>query len=308
MPAPPTRLLTCLLGLLAGIACSFPVQANDPHVLVLGRVSDDPQAHYEQLKPLLDYVVPRMADVGITEGRILMAGDLQQMKSYLRRGRVDWVTETTANALRLQRRSDAQPLLLTERDGVSSYRSVIFARRDSGVTGIAGLAGHSIAFQNPSSTSAYAVPVVRLLEAGMPLQLLLSPFDRPDPQAVGYLFARSELNIATWVHKGLADAGAISNLDWENPQRMPPSYRDDFVIIDRSELYPRALEMVRDDLDVRIRARLREVLLEAGNDPDARAALASFFRTTRFLPIDEATTRALDGLRDGVSRVRTEVE
>ena len=68
--------------------------ADDAHVLVLGRISDDPKAHYEQLKPLLDYVVPRMADVGIREGRILMARDAQQMNSYLRRGRVDWVTET----------------------------------------------------------------------------------------------------------------------------------------------------------------------------------------------------------------------
>ena len=30
----------------------------------------------------------------IREGRILMARDVQQMNSYLRRGRVDWVTET----------------------------------------------------------------------------------------------------------------------------------------------------------------------------------------------------------------------
>ena len=68
--------------LLAGTVHAAP----DP-VLVLGRISDDPKAHYEQLQPLLDYVVARMHDVGITEGRILMARDPQQMASYLRRGR-----------------------------------------------------------------------------------------------------------------------------------------------------------------------------------------------------------------------------
>ena len=115
----PACLLTCLFGLLAAFGASPPARAADPHVLVLGRISDDPKAHYEQLKPLLDYIVPRMADVGITEGRILMAGDLQQMTSYLRRGRVDWVTETSANAMRLQERAGATPILLTERDGVS---------------------------------------------------------------------------------------------------------------------------------------------------------------------------------------------
>ncbi len=45
------------------------VRAAPDHVLaVLGRISDDPKAHYEQLQPLLDYVVARMHDVGIKEG------------------------------------------------------------------------------------------------------------------------------------------------------------------------------------------------------------------------------------------------
>lgn len=76
-------LLSLAMVLLAGAVHAAP----DP-VLVLGRISDDPQAHYEQLQPLLDYVVARMHDVGIQEGRVLMARDPQQMASYLRRGRV----------------------------------------------------------------------------------------------------------------------------------------------------------------------------------------------------------------------------
>ena len=125
---------------------------------------------------------------------------------------------------------------------------------------------------------------------------------------MGYLFARSELNIATWVHKRLVDAGTISNLDWDNPRRIPSSYRDDFRVIAESGDYPRALEMVRGDLDPRVRDRLREVLQEAGSDPDAREALLQFFGTTRFLPIDGATEAALHELRGDVIRVRSEVE
>ena len=37
------------------LAIGLPVHASeDAHVLVLGRISDDPNAHYAQLKPLLD--------------------------------------------------------------------------------------------------------------------------------------------------------------------------------------------------------------------------------------------------------------
>ncbi|TYT27645.1 phosphate/phosphite/phosphonate ABC transporter substrate-binding protein [Luteimonas viscosa] len=289
------------------LALLAPARADDG-VLVLGRISDNPQAHYEQLEPLLDYVVPRLAEVGIREGRVLMARDAQQMQSYLRRGRVDWVTETAATAMALAERAGAEPLLMTERDGVGSYRTLFFVRNDSPVRSLAELRGRSIAFQNRFSTSSYYVPATELLDIGLRLEVLLSPLDRPAPDSVGYVFGRSELNVSSWVHKGLVDAGAMSNLDWINPQRVPPSYRQDFRILRETPDFPRALEMVRGDLDPRVRERLREVLAGAADDPDAREALLRFFKTTRFVPIDAQTARALEQLRRGVSRVTREVE
>jgi len=303
------RLAAGLLGVLAALFPWSPAHAvDDAHVLVLGRISDDPKTHYEQLKPLLDYVVPRMAGVGIREGRILMARDAQQMASYLRRGRVDWVTETSGTGLVLEARAGARLLLMTERDGVSRYRTVFFARRDSGLTSLDQLRGRSIAFQNISSTSAYFVPASELIERGMRLELLMSPMDKPGADTVGYVFARSELNIANWVHKRLVDAGVMSNIDWDNPQRVPPSYRSELQILHSTPEYPRAVEVVRSDLDPRVEARLREVLIQAANDPDARDALLRFFKTTRFMPIDPVSEHALKYLRKGVAQVRAEVE
>ena len=299
------------LLLLHSVACATtpaPAKADEGSVLVLGRISDDPKAHYEQLKPLLDYVVPRMRDVGITEGRILMARDTQQMTSYLRRGRVDWVTETSGTGMQLQRRAGAKPLLLTERGGVSRYHSVFFARKDSGINSLADMQGRSIAFQGTGSTSAYIVPAAALLDQGLQLEILLSPMDRPTPDSVGYVFARSELNIAAWVHKRLVDAGVFSSQDWGDVRRMPPAFRQDMKVIHETPDYPRALEMVRSNLDPKVEARLREVLLEAANDPAAREAMNLFFRTTRFLPVDADAQAGLDRVRDGVVRVREQVE
>lgn len=301
------RLAFVVLGLAVALATGA-ARAGDPSVLVLGRISDDPKAHYEQLKPLLDYVVPRMADVGIREGRILMAQDPVQMASYLRRGRVDWVSETAGSAMLLQQRAAAKPLLLTERDGTSQYHSVFFARRDSGIRVLDDLRGHSVAFQRPSSTSAYFAPAAALLQRGLTLEVLLSPTDELDSDVVGYVFARSELNIATWVHKGLVDVGAMSNLDWDNPRRVPSAFRRDLVLIGQTPDYPRAVEVVRGDLDARIEARLQQVLIEAADDPDASEALLRFFKTTRFLPIDKASWLSLERIAAGVARVRKDVE
>jgi len=302
-------LLCILLALLpsARAQVAAPVE-DDASVLVLGRVSDDPKLHYDQLKPLLDYVVPRMASVGIRSGRILMARDLQQMGSYLRRGRVDWVTETSGNAVLLERRANARSLLITERDGASRYHSVFFVRRDSPVRSLADLAGRSVAFQSPYSTSAYYLPASALLEAGQKMELLLSPMDKPSPQAVGYLFARTELNITTWVHKRLVDAGVLSNLDWANPQRMPPAFVADFRVVAESQDVPRALVLTRGDLEPKVEARLREVLMEASIDPDAGEALRRFIGTSRFVDVSAEDRQSLDRLGRGLTRVRLEVE
>ncbi len=296
------------LALAFALLLPLPALAGDPGVLVLGRISDDPKAHYEQLKSLLDYVVPRMSDVGIREGRILMAKDAQQMASYLRRGRVDWVTETAGTGMMLRQRAGAKTLLLTERDGTSHYHTVFFARADSDVKSLDDLHGHSVAFQRPSSTSAYFLPATELLHRGNSLELLLSPTDKLNSSVVGYVFARSELNIATWVHKRLVDVGVMSNVDWENPRRVPAAFRQDLRVIAETGDVPRALELVRSDMDPKVEARLRKVLRDAATDPEARDALQGFFQTTRFLPVDAESQRALDNLADGVSRVRSEVE
>lgn len=290
-----------LLGL-AGLA-----QAADG-VLVLGRISDDPRRHYEQLKPLIDYVVPRMKDVGITEGRVLMARDPQQMMSYLRRGKVDWVTETPGTGLLLADKAGARPLLLTERSGSREYRSVIFTHRDSGITELSQLRGRTIAFQSPSSTSAYLVPAMVLRAQGLPMSLMVSPLDEADLGSVGYVFANTDANLGAWVHKRLVDAGGFSDQDWESLQRVSEAARRDLVVIHTTGPVPRAMELVSAGMSPEVAARLRQVLLGASQDPQAREALRQFFRTTGFYEPDEQTRESLEVLRRGARDVREALE
>lgn len=286
-----------------------PAQARaSDGVLVLGRISDDPRRHHEQLKPLLDYVVPRMKDVGITEGRVLMARDPQQMMSYLRRGKVDWVTETPGTGLLLADRAGARPLLLTERSGSREYRSVIFTHRDSGITDLSQLRGHTIAFQSPSSTSAYLVPAMVLLDRNLPMALMVSPLDEAEPDSVGYVFANTDANLGAWVHKRLVDAGGFSDQDWASLQRVSEAFRRDLVIIHTTGPVPRAMELVSAEMDPKVAARLKQVLLGASEDPQARDALRQFFRTTGFYEADAGTRQSLEDIRRGARVVREALE
>ncbi|TXK60511.1 phosphate/phosphite/phosphonate ABC transporter substrate-binding protein [Alkalisalibacterium limincola] len=300
--------LLLVMVLSTGLAVPAVSLAQERDVLVLGRISDDPRRHYDQLQPLLDYLVPRLHDVGIREGRILMARDVQQMQAHLRRGRVDWVTETPAMAVTLIDRANARVLLATERTGVASYRTIFLARRDSNVHDLGSLAGRAVAFQSPASTSAYTVPAMMLLEAGLQPEVMISPLDTPARDSVGYVFARTEFNIATWVEKGIVDAGAVSNLDWAEILVRAPALEDSLHIVAESGPVPRGLELVREGIDPQVERRLRELLLAAADDPEAGPALRAFFDTTRFIEVDAEIRQQLEALRAGIQRIRDEME
>ncbi|MBK6728631.1 MAG: phosphate/phosphite/phosphonate ABC transporter substrate-binding protein [Xanthomonadales bacterium] len=305
------RLGACiaLLLALAGLApATVHADAQQPHRLVLGRITDNPRSDYVRLKSMLDIVVPRLAAAGISEGAVLLARDPQQMAGYLRRGRVDWVTETPAMAAELQGRSGALPFLRSVREDRNVYRSLIFVRRDRGIARIDDLRGKRVALQTRSSTSAFYLPLMTLVGAGLPLAELATPDDLPRADEVGFLLARSELNIATWVHKGLADAGAVSNLDWDNPARMLSAFRSDFLVIAESDSVPRAIELVRADLPVAVADALRAVLLDLDRDPTVGDALRGYFATARFEAVDVATRQSLEALNQRLLPLRRELE
>ncbi len=306
MPRIAVLLVLFLLPPLA-TADSVDRSAGARQVLVLGRVSDDPKEHAESMRPMLDYVVPRLRSVGIREGRILMARDATQMQSYLRRQRVDWVSDTAAMAIDYRRKIGADLLLVSVRGG-EAYHAVFFTWKGSGIASLEDLRGRSIAFQNAYSTSSYILPAAAMLREGIALDVLLSPLDRPSPGRAGYLFARSEGNVVTWVQKRLVDAGAFSNLDWDGLAYAPGSPQDDLEIFHASVQVPRSIEVSAPTLDPKVRERLREVLLSAGDDPAAAEALQRFFGTQRFIPIDAGVERSLARLRADVDLVRARLE
>ncbi len=304
------RALLWLAWLFSCIAPVLAAQTAAPReeVLVLGRISDDPRRDYEGLKPLLDYVVARMGDVGIHEGRILMARDTAQMAGYLRRQRVDWATDTAATATEYQRRGVADAVLVADRGGVFGYHSVVFTWRGSGISTLADLKGRSIAFQNITSTSGFVLPAAQMLRNGLELEVLLSPDDRPHPDNVGYVFAGKEENLAVWVQKRIVDAGAFSNLDWGRLSQLPASFRDELQIVHESHPAPRGLELVAHGLAPQVRSKLVQVLLQAGEDPQAREPLQHYFGVTHFAPVDATMQRDLDRIGADVELVRQRLE
>ena len=299
-------LITCIATVSSSTAGGTePTTKSGGRILVIGKVSNNPKKHYRYLKPLAQYVAQQMQDLGITGAKVLMAKNNQQMLSYLKQGKVDWVTETVYSALIFQQQGAAEILLRNWKKGVPEYHTIFITRKDSGIDTLADLNGRTIAFQDPGSTTAYFIPAALLIEHGQVLVELTSPQERPPRETVGYVFSREEINTSTWVHKGLVDAGAYNNLDWDSKEHLPSQYKKDLKIFYQSDSHPRALELVRKDLEPEIKARLKSILLTAHQDPHAKAALHAYQETKRFDELDEYVRQALVKMRHTLKLVQS---
>ena len=298
---------------LALLVLSSPTISAEPveqvgKTLVIGKISTNPKKHFKYLRPISDYVVERMQDLGYTDAKVLMAKNVYQLARYMRQGRVDWVTETPFASVILNRKADAEYLLHKWKKGVANYHSVIFARKDSGISSFDDLKGKVIAFQDRGSSTSFYLPAHMLLSDGYELVEMNSYRDSPPKDAIGYIFAKEEINISTWVHKGIVAAGAYSNLDWYKDDHNPPAFRDIFVQIAHSDEIPRAVETVRSDLPDKVKERLKTILLEMETLPAARSVLRSYQVTKKFEPITDEIMDELKMIGDVIQAVDAELE
>jgi len=293
-------------AIMSKIFISLALVASATHAtagtLTIGRVSNEPERIYRQLKPVLDYMVRNLGDVGITEGAVVVAKDHNEMVKNLKQGKVDWVQKGVFEALIYSREAGVDIALRSWREGVPSYHSVMIARKDGPVGSMKDLVGRKIAFQDKGSTSAFFVPSALMKKAGFELVELASPRDKVPTGKIGYVFAGKELTITTWVHRELADAGAYHNQNWSNPTDNPEAMKQDLKMIYQGKPMPRMIEMLRKDLDPRIKAKIITILLHAHEDPTAAAALKAYGpETAKF---DELKGKAREELLEAMSLVK----
>jgi phosphonate transport system substrate-binding protein len=284
-----------IAGLIAGDAA--PVYAGEGKQLTLGRITQEPGKNIDRLNGLAEYLSVVLAPNGIASVKIVIAESPDRMGEMLRNGEVDLFSETPFVALDLMEAGLAEPLMREWKKGVAEYHTIIIARGDGEVRSLEDLRGRKVALEDPGSTSGYFLPRAALEAAGLSLEKLDDPRNTVTGDAVGYSFAEGEINIVAWVNRGLADAGAISNLDWENPKKAPAQLKEGLTIIHETQPIIRSLMMVRRTLDAETKERLASVLARMHETSKGKAALEKYFKVTRYDPLTGEAAAGLESAR-----------
>jgi len=142
------------------------------------------------------------------------------------------------------------------------YQSYFFARKDSGISGIADLTGKVVALGDPYSTSSYLIPHYVFRRQGIDVQ---NDFEE-------MIIISKQDSLILSVLNRTADVGVSASFIYNE---QPPAVREHLKVFYVSSPFPLGPFIVNSNIDQAIIDKLTEALLTMDETPEGRAALES---------------------------------
>ena len=268
---------------------SPPLTAAEGKVLVFGRVHDDPVRSIRDRQEFVDYIAKKLAPLGIAGGKILVVEKMQLLSQALRDGKVDLFHDSVVPTMMLARWAGSVPILRQWKYGEADYAGIIVVKKNSGINSLADLKGKVIAFEEPHSTSASILPRMLLEEEKLKL-IQLKSRGTVEPDTVGYVYGTDGSSINFLITGRVNAATTIAR----EIERLKPEVRESLKVIGKTVSVPRQVMAVRKDLDPRIVAEIKKILIEMDDSPEGQGVLKRQQNTTKF---DEIPPGSLDRLK-----------
>lgn len=156
-----------------------------------------------------------------------------------------------------------RPLVMPEINGSLVYYSYVVARHDSEYRSLEDMKGATFAFSDPLSNTGYRYVTQRLHDAGTtPREFFGETF-----------FTYSHDNSVEAVRDGIADAGSIDSLVWDELVRRDPSILSELRVVERSPAFPINPVAVSPLFPRDAAAALKEAFLQMNEDAAARSLM-----------------------------------
>ena len=179
-----------------------------------------------------------------------------------------------------------------EKDGSTYYYSVMVTRKDSGITSIEQMRGHSLAWADPNSTSGYNMPLYTLdkmgiedaskyfnkvLITGSHENAVIAVADKTVDVCANWWNADDDSNLTRMLNKGML----------KNPDGTPMK-KDDFRIVLKSSLIINSPTAMLADLPPDLKTAIRSAFLNAATADKAAFDRLSDGKNLPWQPTDNA--------------------
>lgn len=245
--------LVLALGLMLGAVTAHAADSN-PDTLKVALLPDENASELiKRNQPLKDYLESALGK----DIELVVTTDYSSMIEAMRFGRIDLGYFGPLSYVMAKSKSDIEPFAAMLVDGKPTYRSILIANADAGVSSYGDIKGKKMAYGDQASTSSHLIPKTVLLEqAG-----LAADTDYEEH------FVGSHDAVAVNVANGNADAGGLSEVIFEHVMDRGLIDRDDVVVLGYSAEYPQYPWAMRSNLDPELKQKIQETFV-AIDDPD----------------------------------------
>ncbi|MBT9315194.1 phosphate/phosphite/phosphonate ABC transporter substrate-binding protein [Leptothoe spongobia] len=298
-------LLTSSIIFLAGCgfsqADSTPKGASGGESIILTDVDFDPESLIPETQPMADYLASKLKKVGVTQGEVKIAPDVDTVAEWMASGEVNLYFDSVFPAMQVMEKSGATPILRRWKDGVPEYNTLFIARQDSDLSDLASLQGKMMAMQKPSSSSGFMFPLIELMDNDLTPVTKAEANHPVDEDEIGYIFSGEDETTVEWVLNGKVQAGAVDSETWAE---VSDADRAQLMVITETPKYPRHMVVVGPSLSDQQIAAVKDVLLDMETSQKGRAALVEFSETAEFDEFPEGVDEAILKLQDSYNRVQ----
>lgn len=180
-------------------------------------------------------------------------------------------------------RFGARVLLITERDGATTYRGHILARKGGSVRRLEDLKGKRFAFVDSHSTSGTLYPKLLMRAHGID----------PDRDLSRAVFAGAHDKVVLAVYHGQVDAGAIYGGETSDARervlKILPDVMEKTVVIARTDPIPNDTVSVREGFPLEMAAKVRDALLEIVKSDEGRRKVFELYGINGLRRTDDST-------------------
>ncbi len=264
------------------------LHANHLRIAVGGMIT--PKEGFGYYKQFLDYIGEKLGR-GVD---LVDRENYAEINALVRSGKVDVAFVCGGPYVDGHAAFGMELLAAPQAYSTTVYYSYIIVPVDSPIKSFLDLQGRSFAFTDPLSNSGTLVPTYMLAKAGHSPRRFFSK--------VVYMGSHDKSIKA--VAEKLVDGAAVDSLIWEYDNLKGPEFTAKTKIIERSPPYGIPPVVVRPGMDPLLKARIRDVFLNAHKDAQGREILKNMM-IDRFVLLDD---HAYDTIREMKSFMNKQVK